>query len=146
MALNCSILQSAAQSAQWMHLVCKVLSEDWQHTRWQQRQWHTQGMNKREEASRCQKGCQKRRRRHASWHDEWFFTLCNGSSVSFRGVPSSSSKLPDIARRISGPRSCTARRPAWTNRNKHSQSSFKINIVGWRGRDTNVWHMNRNSR
>ena len=45
------------------------------------------------------------------------FTLCMGSSTSFAGK-SSSSKLPDMTRRISGPRSCTALKPAYTPTNQ----------------------------
>ena len=44
------------------------------------------------------------------------FTRCIGSSTSFVGGKSSSSKCPEMARRISGPRSCTARRPACDRR------------------------------
>jgi len=40
-------------------------------------------------------------------------TRCIGSSEPRRSTSSSSSRFPEIARRISGPRSCTARRPAW---------------------------------
>ena len=52
-------------------------------------------------------------------------TLCMGSSASW-STNSSSSSVPEIARLISGPRSCTALKPACTSRQHTSRS-----VVSW---------------
>lgn len=48
-------------------------------------------------------------------------TLCIGSSASW-STNSSSSSVPEIARLISGPRSCTALRPACTSQQTHQST------------------------